>query len=231
MPLINHGAKEAQFKIVYCGTPMGGKTTNLQYAHRQLGSQYCGEMVSLTTSTDRTLFFDLLPVSGFDVRGFKVKLQLYTVPGQVFYNATRQLVLKGADGIVFVADSHPDRMEDNLLSLRNLEQILGQQGRSLEEMPSILQLNKRDLPNAAPVDFMQYLLNARQKPLPVIESVANQGHNVFHTLDTVTQMVLAEFAASLPAAQVGADLRRVSVAGSRGGPAPVPRSGAKVSVP
>src|SRR5512136_724988 len=160
MAIINQATKELQVKIVYYGPAMGGKTTNLVQVHDhvQTAAGNKGKLVSLATRADRTLFFDFLPVEAMAIKGFKTKFQLYTVPGQVIYNATRQLLLRGVDGIVFVADSQYDKMPENVESLRNLEQNLQSQDLRLGEIPYVLQYNKRDLPTAAPLDYMEYLL-------------------------------------------------------------------------
>jgi signal recognition particle receptor subunit beta len=147
-------------------------------------------MVSLATGDDRTLFFDFLPVSAVTVRNFVAKFQLYTVPGQVYYNMTRKLVLRGVDGIVFVADSQWDRLRENVESFRNLEENLKEYGYNLDEIPYVIQYNKRDLPNVAPVDYLEYLLNRKSRRVPYFESVAVEGKGVFDTLNTVSRMVL-----------------------------------------
>src|SRR5512138_1985957 len=163
MAIINQGTKELQVKIVYYGPAMGGKTTNLVQVHDhvQTAAGNKGKLVSLATSSDRTLFFDFLPLEALSIKGFRTKFQLYTVPGQVIYNTTRQLVLRGADGVVFVADSQYDKMEDNIKSLQNLEDNLKSVNLNFEDIPYVLQYNKRDLPNVAPVDYMEFLLNNR----------------------------------------------------------------------
>src|SRR5664280_3226741 len=161
MSIINYVNKEIQFKIVYYGPALCGKTTNLTYIHSQVAEAHKGELVSLATAADRTLFFDFLPLNTVVVKGFKTKFQLYTVPGQVIYNATRQLVLRGVDGIVFVADSQYEKMPENVESFQNLMENLNALKLNLAEIPYVLQYNKRDLPNAAPVEYMDFLLNNR----------------------------------------------------------------------
>ncbi|HEX7654854.1 MAG TPA: ADP-ribosylation factor-like protein, partial [Verrucomicrobiae bacterium] len=164
MAIINQATKELQVKIVYYGPAMGGKTTNLVQVHDHVQTQAGnkGKLVSLATSSDRTLFFDFLPIEAMTIRGFKTKFQLYTVPGQVIYNTTRQLVLRGVDGIVFVADSQYEKMPENVESFQNLVDNLQSQKLNLAEIPYVLQYNKRDLPNAAPLEYMEYLLNNRE---------------------------------------------------------------------
>ena len=193
MPIINYANKEIQFKIVYYGPALGGKTTNLAYIHSRILPAHRGDLVSLATAADRTLFFDFLPVNALTLQGFKTKFQLYTVPGQVIYDSTRQLVLRSVDGIVFVADSQWDKMEENVASFRNLEQNLQKQKLTLEEIPVVLQFNKRDLPNVAPTNYLEYLLNNRKKRVQSFECIASTGVNVFSALDAVTQLLLHKF--------------------------------------
>jgi mutual gliding-motility protein MglA len=193
MPIINYASKEIQFKIVYYGPALGGKTTNLVYIHSRIAPAHRGDLVSLATAADRTLFFDFLPLNALTLQGFKTKFQLYTVPGQVIYNSTRQLVLRNVDGVIFVADSQWERMEENVASFRNLEQNLQKQNLSLEQVPIVLQFNKRDLPNVAPITYLEYLLNNRKKRAQSFESIAGTGVKVFSTLDAVTQLLLHKF--------------------------------------
>jgi mutual gliding-motility protein MglA len=193
MPIINYASKEIQFKIVYYGPALGGKTTNLQYIHSRISPIYRGDLISLATATDRTLFFDFLPVNAVVLQGFKTKFQLYTVPGQVIYNITRQLVLRSVDGVVFVADSQWDKMQENVESLRNLEENLGRQHLKLDELPYALQYNKRDLGDVAPINYLEFLLNNRKKRARYFETVATAGFNVFAALDAVTQLLLHKF--------------------------------------
>jgi signal recognition particle receptor subunit beta len=189
MVLFNYATKEITAKIVYYGPGLCGKTTNLQFVYDSLPSNNKSKMLSLATKTDRTLFFDFLPLDLGKIRGMRTKLQLYTVPGQVYYNSTRQLVLKGADGIVFVADSQDFALDANLESLQNLEDNLKRQGIRLREMPLVLQYNKRDLPNAMPVAEMNAEIN--KLGAPSYGSVATTGLGVEDTLKGITQLVLA----------------------------------------
>ena len=189
MVLFNYATKEITAKIVYYGPGLCGKTTNLQFVYDSLPSNNKSKMLSLATKTDRTLFFDFLPLDLGKIRGMRTKLQLYTVPGQVYYNSTRQLVLKGADGIVFVADSQDFALDANLESLQNLEDNLKRQGVRLREIPLVMQYNKRDLPNALPVTEINTELNTLRAPS--FESVATTGLGVEDTLKGITQLVLA----------------------------------------
>ena len=163
MSIINYASREIQFKIVYYGPALCGKTTNLGYIHQRINPENRGDLVSLATAADRTLFFDFLPLNAVVIKGFVTKFQLYTVPGQVIYNATRQLVLRSVDGIVFVADSQWEKMEENVESFKNLEENLAKQNISIDEIPYVLQYNKRDLQNIAPVNYLEYVLNNRKK--------------------------------------------------------------------
>jgi hypothetical protein len=195
MAIINQATKELQVKIVYYGPAMGGKTTNLVQVHDhvQTTSGNKGKLVSLATSSDRTLFFDFLPIEAMTIRGFKTKFQLYTVPGQVIYNTTRQLVLRGVDGIVFVADSQYEKMPENVESFQNLVDNLQSQKLNLAEIPYIIQYNKRDLPNAAPVEYMDYLLNNRDVQVPSFAATAHKCEGVFEGLNMITRMLLQKF--------------------------------------
>jgi signal recognition particle receptor subunit beta len=188
MVLFNYATKEITAKIVYYGPGLCGKTTNLQFVYDSLPSNNKSKMLSLATKTDRTLFFDFLPLDLGKIRGMRTKLQLYTVPGQVYYNSTRQLVLKGADGIVFVADSQDHAIDANLESLQNLEDNLKRQGVRIREIPLVMQFNKRDLPNALPVAELDAEVN--KFGVPHFESVATNGLGVEETLKGVTQLVL-----------------------------------------
>jgi mutual gliding-motility protein MglA len=190
MSSINYASKEIYFKIVYYGPGMCGKTSNLQYIHRSIPQENKGNLVSLATDADRTLFFDFLPLEAVKVHGFTTKFQLYTVPGQVYYNATRKLVLRGVDGVVFVADSQWDKMRENIESFRNLEENLKEYGYSLDEIPYILQYNKRDMENIAPVEYLDFLLNKGEKKIPSFVSVATKGQGVFNTLNRISKLVL-----------------------------------------
>ena len=189
MVLFNYATKEITAKVVYYGPGLCGKTTNLQFVYDSLPSNNKSKMLSLATKTDRTLFFDFLPLDLGKIRGMRTKLQLYTVPGQVYYNSTRQLVLKGADGIVFVADSQDFALDANLESMQNLEDNLKRQGIRLREMPLVIQYNKRDLPNALPVAEIDAEINKLHAP--GFESVATTGLGVEETLKGITQLVLA----------------------------------------
>ena len=190
MSFINYMAREINCKIVYYGPGLCGKTTNLQYIYERTNPDAKGKMISLATETERTLFFDFLPLSLGEIRGFKTRFHLYTVPGQVFYDASRKLILKGVDGVIFVADSQMERLEANEESVENLRTNLAEQGYSLEKIPYVIQYNKRDLPNIAPVEYLEYMLNRRSRRVPYFESVAVEGKGVFDTLNTVSRMVL-----------------------------------------
>jgi signal recognition particle receptor subunit beta len=187
---INYVAREINCKIVYYGPGLGGKTTNLQYVYQITSPENKGKLISLATETERTLFFDFLPIDLGQIRGFRTRFHLYTVPGQVFYDSSRKLILKGVDGVVFVADSQEERLDANMESLSNLAQNLKEQGFDLGKIPYVLQLNKRDLPSAMPVkDLQQQLL---VKGEPVFESVAINGVGVLDTLKAVARQVLVE---------------------------------------
>ncbi len=190
MTFINYASREINCKIVYYGPGLCGKTTNLQHIYDKTNPGAKGKLISLATETDRTLFFDFLPLELGTVRGFKTRFHLYTVPGQVFYDASRKLILKGVDGVIFVADSQVERMDANLESIENLQANLKAQGYDLMTIPYVLQLNKRDLPNVAPVEEMKQLL--AKKGEPVHEAVAARGTGVFETLKGVAKLVLAE---------------------------------------
>lgn len=190
MSFINFAAREINCKIVYYGPGLGGKTTNLQWIFERTGEQQKGKMISLATETERTLFFDFLPLDLGTVRGFKTRIHLYTVPGQVFYDASRKLILRGVDGVVFVADSQEERMDANSEALENLQENLKEHGYDFNRIPYVLQLNKRDLPNAMPVDTLKKEL--LKKDEPVIEAIAFQGVGVFETLKAVAKLVLVE---------------------------------------
>jgi signal recognition particle receptor subunit beta len=190
MTFINYASREINCKIVYYGPGLCGKTTNLQHIFESTAPQSRGKLISLATETDRTLFFDFMPLELGTVRGFKTRFHLYTVPGQVFYDASRKLILKGVDGVVFVADSQEERMDANIESLYNLEENLQAQGYDLMKLPYVLQLNKRDLPNVIPVDELAAEL--RRKEEPVVEAVASSGAGVFDTLKGVAKQVLTE---------------------------------------
>jgi mutual gliding-motility protein MglA len=187
---INFAAREINCKIVYYGAGLGGKTTNLQWIFDQTLGKAGGKMISLATETDRTLFFDFLPLDLGTVRGFKTRFHLYTVPGQVFYDASRKLILRGVDGVVFVADSQEERMDANYEALENLNENLKEHGYDLMKVPYVLQLNKRDLPNVLPVPDLAKAL--QKKGEPTLEAVAFKGVGVFETLKEVARLVLAE---------------------------------------
>ncbi len=188
MSFVNYHTKEINCKIVYYGPGLGGKTTNIQYIYQKTSTQNKGQMVTLNTENERTLFFDFLPLDLGEIRGFKTRFHLYTVPGQVFYEASRKLILRGVDGLVFVADSQVERMEANLESFRGLEKNLIEQGYDLNRVPMVFQWNKRDLPNVVPVEDLQYQLN--KKKLPSFEAVATNGQGVFETLKMISKSVL-----------------------------------------
>jgi hypothetical protein len=190
MSFINYAAREINVKIVFYGPGLCGKTTNLQYIYEKSNPQQKGKLISLATETDRTLFFDFLPLDLGSVRGFKTRFHLYTVPGQVFYDASRKLILKGVDGVVFVADSQEARMDANIESLRNLDDNLVENGFDLKSIPYVLQFNKRDLPTAVAVDKMYRALNFKGEP--TFEAIAIQGMGVFETLKAVAKQVLYE---------------------------------------
>jgi signal recognition particle receptor subunit beta len=195
MAIINQATKELQVKIVYYGTALGGKTTNLikVHDHVQTAQGGKGKLVSLATSSDRTLFFDFLPIEAMAIKGYKTKFQLYTVPGQVIYNTTRQLVLRGVDGIVFVADSQYEKMEENLKSFQNLEDNMRALNLNIDDIPYVLQYNKRDLPNVAPVEYMDFLLNNRAQQVPSFTGAANNCEGVFETLNMIVRLLLNKF--------------------------------------
>jgi signal recognition particle receptor subunit beta len=190
MSMINYASREINCKLVYYGPGLGGKTTNLEHVYRKVSPNTRGKLISLATETERTLFFDFLPVDLGTIRGFKTRFHLYTVPGQVYYNASRKLILKGVDGVVFVADSQIERMEANLESLDNLRVNLGEQGYDLAKVPYVVQYNKRDLPNAAPLEEMRRLCNP--SGAPDYEACATVGKGVFETLKAVAKGVLTD---------------------------------------
>ena len=190
MSMINYASREINCKIVYYGPGLGGKTTNLEHVYGKVTPDTRGKLISLATETERTLFFDFLPLSLGEIRGFKTRFHLYTVPGQVFYDASRKLILKGVDGVVYVADSQIERMEANIESLDNLRQNLIEQGYNLDKIPYVVQYNKRDVPNAAPLDELRKVLNPTN--VPEYEAVATTGVGVFDTLKAVAKLVLTE---------------------------------------
>ncbi len=189
MALINYASREINSKIVYYGPGLGGKTTNIKYVYTKLNPSIKGRLISLATELDRTLFFDFLPVDLGTIRGFKTRFHLYTVPGQVFYNASRKLILKGVDGIVFVADSQIERFDENIESFENMEDNLRTYNLDMNRIPLVIQYNKRDLPNITSVEELQKVLNPENK-YPYFESVATQGIGVFETLKEICKLVL-----------------------------------------
>ena len=190
MSFINYSSREINCKLVYYGPGLCGKTTNLQYIYNKTKPDAKGKMISLATETERTLFFDFLPLSLGEIRGFRTRFHLYTVPGQVFYDASRKLILKGVDGVCFVADSQMERMEANIESLENLRENLQEQGYELDKLPYCVQYNKRDLPSVVPVEELSELLNPTR--VPEFEAVATTGAGVFDTLKALAKQVLTE---------------------------------------
>ncbi len=201
MPLVNYATKEITCKIVYYGPGRSGKTTNLQYIYSRVPWDRKGEMVSLATEADRTLFFDFLPLDLGLISGFTTRFQLYTVPGQVYYNATRKLVLQGADGVVFVADSQRTQIDEDIESFRNLQENLFEHGINIREIPVVIQYNKRDLPNVLAIDLLEEELNFRE--VPSFPSSALLGEGVFDTLRSISEGVLKKLAGKLENARRG----------------------------
>ena len=193
MSFVNFAKREIQLKIVYYGPGRGGKTTNLQVIHEMIQDDTKGKLISLSTVGDRTLFFDCMPLTANVIEGYTTRFLLYTVPGQVMYNETRRLVLKGVDGIVFVADSQWSLMPENVESLANLRENLKLQNDSLDNIPHVLQYNKRDLPDVAPEHFLDFTLNNREVHQPAFSAVATTGEGVFETLNMACRMVLHKF--------------------------------------
>ncbi len=190
MSFINYASREINCKIVYYGPGLCGKTTNLQYVYQKTAADAKGKMISLATETERTLFFDFLPLALGEIRGFKTRFHLYTVPGQVFYDASRKLILKGVDGVVFVADSQEERYDANIESLDNLRFNLAEQGYDLDKIPYIVQYNKRDLPNVMPIEELRRDLNPTG--VPEFEACAASGEGVFETLKAVAKLILID---------------------------------------
>jgi signal recognition particle receptor subunit beta len=190
MSFINYSSREINCKIVYYGPGLCGKTTNLQVVYKKTRPEAKGKMITLATETERTLFFDFLPLALGYIKGFKTRFHLYTVPGQIFYDASRKLILKGVDGIVFVADSQVERMDANIESFENMKVNLEEQGYSLAQIPYVFQYNKRDLPNIIPVSELKNVLNT--DGVPDFESVARDGIGVFETLKAIVKLVLIE---------------------------------------
>ena len=188
MSFVNYHTKEINCKIVYYGPGLGGKTTNIQYVYKKSAGENKGEMVSLNSENERTIFFDFLPLDLGEIRGFRTRFHLYTVPGQVFYESSRKLILRGVDGVVFVADSQLERMEANIESLKSLQSNLAEQGYDIEKIPLVFQWNKRDLPNVSSVEDMGLTLNQFKRP--EFEGVATKGDGVFTTLKSITKLVL-----------------------------------------
>lgn len=190
MSFINYASREINCKIVYYGPGLCGKTTNLQFVYQKTAPEAKGKMISLATETERTLFFDFLPLALGEIRGFKTRFHLYTVPGQVFYDASRKLILKGVDGVVFVADSQEERFDANIESLENLKVNLEEQGYELEKLPFVIQYNKCDLPNISDPDELRELLNPWG--VPEFQACATTGEGVFETLKSVAKLILME---------------------------------------
>ena len=190
MSFINYASREINCKIVYYGPGLCGKTTNLQHVYQKTAPDAKGKMISLATETERTLFFDFLPLALGEIRGFKTRFHLYTVPGQVFYDASRKLILKGVDGVVFVADSQEERLDANIESLDNLRINLEEQGYDLDKIPFVVQYNKCDLPNVTPLEELRALLNPRN--VPEFQACATTGEGVFETLKAVAKLILVE---------------------------------------
>ncbi|KPK65748.1 MAG: gliding-motility protein MglA [Gemmatimonas sp. SG8_38_2] len=188
MSMINYASREINCKIVYYGPGLGGKTTNLEYIYQKVTPDTRGKLISLATETERTLFFDFLPVDLGTIRGFKTRFHLYTVPGQVYYNASRKLILKGVDGVVFVADSQVERLDANIEAMHNLYENLAEYGYDLRQIPFVIQYNKRDLPNVSPVEELNQHLNPDR--VPSYEGVATTGVGVFDTLKAVAKLVI-----------------------------------------
>ena len=193
MSFVNFGKKEINFKIVYYGPPLCGKTTNLEHLHKIMPDDVKGQMTMLSTREDRTLYFDFLPLRSDAIKGFVSRFQLYTVPGQTVYNQTRKIVLTGVDGLVFVADSQWEEMEHNVESFANLKENLETHNRDLDIIPYVLQFNKRDLPNVAPCHYMEFLLNQGEIRTSCFEGIAIEGNGVEITLNTLCKMVMGKF--------------------------------------
>jgi signal recognition particle receptor subunit beta len=190
MSFINYSSREINCKLVFYGPGLCGKTTNLQYIYKKTNPEAKGKMISLATESERTLFFDFLPLALGSVKGFKIRFHLYTVPGQVFYDASRKLILKGVDGVVFVADSQAERMEANIESIENLRKNLNEQGYNLDSIPFVIQYNKRDLPSAVSVNELNQALNP--KGVPFFEAAAPTGQGVFETLKEIAKKVIMQ---------------------------------------
>lgn len=190
MSFINYATKEINCKIIYFGPGFSGKTTNVQYVYEQTQQEQRGKLVTLSTENERTLFFDFLPLAIGDVRGYKTRFHLYTIPGQTFYEVSRQFILKGVDGIVFVADSQADRMEANIESFESLEKSLEKQGYDINKLPLVLQYNKRDMPGIVTIRELEATFNPMRRTY--FEAVANRGQGVMETLQSISQLVIRE---------------------------------------
>ncbi len=190
MSFINYATREINCKIIYFGPGLSGKTTNVQYIYEQTQQEQRGKLVTLSTENERTLFFDFLPLSVGDIRGYQTRFHLYTIPGQTFYEVSRQFILKGVDGIVFVADSQPERMEANIESFEGLEKTLEKQGYDLHKVPLVFQYNKRDVENAVSIRELEATFNSMRKPY--FEAVANRGQGVMETLQAISQWIIRE---------------------------------------
>tara|TARA_Y100000590_G_scaffold469387_1_gene656697 strand:- start:786 stop:1373 length:588 start_codon:yes stop_codon:yes gene_type:complete len=190
MSFINHSTKEINCKIIYYGAGLCGKTTNVQYVFEKTNEDQKGKLVTLSTENERTLFFDFLPLDVGDVRGYKTRFHLYTIPGQTFYETSREFILKGVDGLVFVVDSQKERMESNIESYEHLERSLERQGYDFEKIPLVFQYNKRDLPSAVAIEELQATFNPLNRPY--FEAVAHEGKGVMETLQSVSQLVIKE---------------------------------------
>lgn len=188
MSMINYASREINCKVVYYGSGLGGKTTNLEYVYSRVNPDTKGKMISLATETERTLFFDFLPIDLGEIRGFRTRFHLYTVPGQVYYNASRRLILKGVDGLIFVADSQRSRLEANIEAMHNLYENMESYGYDVETIPFVVQYNKRDLPDIMPVEELRNVLNPMG--VPDYEAVAIEGEGVFQTLSAVSKLVV-----------------------------------------
>jgi len=196
MAIINRATKELQLKIVFYGPAKSGKTTNLEQIHTNVqvpDPNLKGKMTSLATSSDRTLFFDFFPLEATSIKGFKTKFSLFTVPGQVIYNATRQIVLRGVDGIVFVADSQYDKMQENIETFGHMQENLKSLNLNMEDIPYVMQYNKRDMPDVAPVEYLEYVLNNRETHVPYFEASAANCNGVFETLNMISKMLIHKF--------------------------------------
>ena len=202
MSFVNFANREVQLKIVYYGPGLGGKTTNLQVVHRTIAPDAKGSLTSVATSKDRTLFFDFMPLVANAIERYTTRFQMYTVPGQVMYNTTRRLVLRGVDGVVFVADSQWSKMAENVESFANLVENLQMQGDSIDSIPYVLQYNKRDLPGVAPVNYLEFVLNNRETRRPSFPAVASDGKGVFETLNMISRLVLNRFVKTHTKAEV-----------------------------